>query len=542
MSKPTSTSAPFVAATFTPDQLLQQGVAAHHQGDLAVAQMRYRACLALNPLHADAMLMLGVVRLAALDFAEASSLIEAAGKLTGWQSAPYRQNYGLLLSAKIPHHDPTSGTAPAVSVARLSQQMAAHVDQPLTALKTALRNGAGAALQPRQLAEIAARIHALPPPQDAASLRSDGFDLVGYAQAESGLGENMRALSRSCVASDVPFSVIDIDAGGDGTISDNTLVPLIAPELGFKRQIICVNPDAMAVVAHHEGTNAFSASYKIGYWFWELERLPAHWIHLADSMQELWAASAFVRTAMVSAVSVPVYIVPPSVLPPRPSRHYARGEFGLDVDDFVFLFTFSYWSAVARKNPWAVVQAFRAAFPPSVGRVKLVIKTVNSDKFPPASAALHALAAGDPRIVFIDQVLSRDQISGLQHSCDCYVSLHRSEGFGLGMAECMALGKPVIATGYSANLDYMNESNSLLVDYALIAVNPGEYPDTQDQVWADPNIDSAAQHMRRVFEDAALRQNLGNAAKQFMHAHYSPAAVGARLRTHLARLNAARNV
>ena len=541
MSEITSTSAPPVSANLTPDQLAHQGLAAHRRGELALAQTLYRECLALSPEHADAMLMLGIVRLTALDFTEAAHLIETAGRLTHWRSAPYRQNYGLLLSAMIPHFDPVSRTAPSVSVARLTQQIAASVDQPISTLKTALRNGGGAALDPQLLARIAARVHALRSHKDAANLRNDGFDLVGYARAQSGLGENMRALSRSCIAGKVPCSVIDIDAGGESDISDNTLVPLIAPQRVFQRQVICVNPDALAVAAHHEGTDEFTASYKIGYWFWELERLPSLWTLMASSMQELWVASGFVHKALASAVSVPVYTVPPSVIPPVPSRHYARSEFGLHDDDFIFLFTFSYWSFIARKNPWAVVQAFREAFPLSVARAKLVIKTVNSDGFPPQSAALHAMAAGDPRIIFIDQVLSRDQISGLQHTADCYVSLHRSEGFGLGMAECMAIGKPVIGTAYSANLDFMNESNSLLVDYSLIAVKPGEYPDSQDQVWADADVECAARHMRRVYGDASLRKNLGDAAQKFMREHYSPVAVGALLRTHLERLNTTRN-
>ena len=103
------------------------------------------------------------------------------------------------------------------------------------------------------------------------------------------------------------------------------------------------------------------------------------------------------------------------------------------------------------------------------------------------------------------------------------------------------MGKPVIGTAYFAILDFRNERNSLLVDYSLIAVKPGEYPDADDQVWADPDIDGAARYMRRVFDDAALRHNLGGAAQKFMHEHYSPAAVGATLRTHLQRLNATRN-
>ena len=103
------------------------------------------------------------------------------------------------------------------------------------------------------------------------------------------------------------------------------------------------------------------------------------------------------------------------------------------------------------------------------------------------------------------------------------------------------MGKPDIGTAYLATLDFKNERNGLLVDYSMIAVKPGEYPDADDQVWADPDIDGAARYMRRVFDDAALRHNLGDAAQKFMHEQYSPAAVGATLRTHLQRLNATRN-
>ena len=182
--------------------------------------------------------------------------------------------------------------------------------------------------------------------------------------------------------------------GGDSGISDNTLVPLIALERLFQRQVICVNPDAMAIVAHHEGSDAFIESYKIGYWFWELERLPPLWTLMASSMQEMWVAAEFVRKALVSAVSIPVYTVPPSVTPPGPSRHYARIEFGLHDDDFVFLFTFSYWSFIARKIRGPLSTRFVKRFrpPPSVVRAKLVLKTVNSDRFVEQSDALRALA------------------------------------------------------------------------------------------------------------------------------------------------------
>ena len=414
--------------------------------------------------------------------------------------------------------------------------------QGLSFLKRPLRFGVGAKLTAPMLADIAQRIDATQPSRHA--LRNDGFDLVGFARAESGLGENVRAFSRALTASALPHSVIDIDIETGMRKADHSLDALIATAPSFRHQLILVNPDSLNEAVHHGGVAAISSAYRIGYWLWELEKLPLSWVRAAAPFRELWAASDFVREAVAASVSIPVYKVATPIRPPQPSRPYARAEFGLDDRDFVFLFSFAYGSGIFRKNPWAVVRAFREAFPASDGkfsRVKLAIKSVQSELFETEKAALHALAAHDPRIVFMDRFMSRDQVMGLQVSADCYVSLHRSEGFGLGMAECMAIGKPVIGTAYSANLDFMNEGNSLLVDYSLINVGLGEYPDGQPQVWADADVDCAARHMRRVFSDAHLRNALGQAAQKFLRQHYAPTVIGEQVRAHLQRLNETRN-
>ncbi len=762
--------------------IAQQALAAQRADDLPRAESLYRECLALDPQHADAMHMLGVVRLAAYDFAEARQLIEAAGALTQWQFAPFRHNYGYLLSAYLPansvrptaeqraalqavrsqyaqrepaqqptcavllrsrssstpntmnatatevaqqqsttvsmqilrlpdddsrtscaqvqallsttnadyvafasaetpldpsrtsaliallennragwgfstpaflaeSHDARSRwptaltsaaaglsntqfaenvsamcfaapslplsvdnlvvrrslliditwsdsnltnalsdivlalcqrdepcictTAPLMITATTARALAADFEslptdaysaqhccivdalananfanpfipslnsQGLSFLKRPLRHGVGALLDASVLADIARRIDAIPTHSNP--LRNDGFDLVGFARAESGLGENLRAFSHALTTTALPHSIIDIDIETGIRKADDSLDTLIAPTPTFRHQIICVNPDSLNEAVHHEGVAAISSAYKIGFWFWELEKLPQAWMRAANAFQELWTASEFVRQAVANSVSIPVYRVPTPIRPPQPSRPYTRAEFGLEDTDFVFLFSFAYGSVIARKNPWAAVRAFREAFPineSKFSRVKLVVKSVQSELFEQEKAKLHALAADDPRIIFMDRFLSRDQVMGLQVTADCYVSLHRSEGFGLGMAECMAIGKPVIGTAYSANLDFMNESNSLLVDYSLIDVKPGEYPDNQPQVWADADVDSAARHMRRVFADATLRNDLGQAAKRFLHEHYSPKAVGTLVHAHLRRLNESRN-
>ena len=152
-----------------------------------------------------------------------------------------------------------------------------------------------------------------------------------------------------------------------------------------------------------------------------------------------------------------------------PTRPYRRSEFGLADDAYTFLFTFNFNSYVARKNPLGTIAAFRAAFPDMTQPVALVLKPTNADKTGERMREVQAAIGGDPRIQVIDRAMSRDEIFGLESVIDSYVSLHRSEGFGLGLAESMFLGKPVIGTAYSGNLEFMDETNSLLVDYRLIA-------------------------------------------------------------------------
>jgi len=155
------------------------------------------------------------------------------------------------------------------------------------------------------------------------------------------------------------------------------------------------------------------------------------------------------------------------------------------------------------------------------------VKSTNGDQIPDKLATFQRSAADDPRIEIRDGFLSRTEMFGLQNNIDCYVSLHRAEGFGLGMAECMYLGKPVIATGYSGNLDFMDSDNSLLVDYRMIPLRDGDYMCWQGQHWADPDVAHAARLMRQVFDDRELARRVGAAAAISIRASNSKAACGA---------------
>jgi glycosyltransferase involved in cell wall biosynthesis len=239
-------------------------------------------------------------------------------------------------------------------------------------------------------------------------------------------------------------------------------------------------------------------------------------------------ATEFVRTAVAAKTDKPVRTIGVAV-DATPSREYRKADFGLPSDRFTFLFSFDFASYPARKNPTAAIDAFRKAFPAGTEPVSLVLKSINGERRGEAMAMIKEQAAADTRIVLMDGFLTRDQVFGLESVADAYVSLHRSEGFGLGLAESMCLGKPVVGTAYSGNLDFMNAANSCLVGYQLIDVRAGEYPHHDGQVWAEPDIDQAAYFMARIAHDGRLRETLGQNAQATIRQQFGDASVGARI-------------
>jgi len=202
---------------------------------------------------------------------------------------------------------------------------------------------------------------------------------------------------------------------------------------------------------------------------------------------------------------------------------------------FYFMFMFDYFSTPRRKNPAGVIEAFKRAFTPGEGP-QLLIKTIHGAARPRASEELRHAAAGRTDVHVIDCALSSAAKNALLMECDCYVSLHRSEGYGLTLAECMALGKPVIGTGYSGNLDFMSPANSYLVDYEMTTVGHGVEIYPPEGRWAEPDLDHAAALMRGIHADPDAARARGLRAQRDIAASLSPEAVGRIARARLERL------
>ncbi|MEB1530134.1 glycosyltransferase family 4 protein [Xanthomonas sp. WHRI 7945] len=360
------------------------------------------------------------------------------------------------------------------------------------------------------------------------SLRSPGVNILGYIRGEFGLAESARMYARALIDAGVPVALYDIDLGMPHSWGDHSMDGFIDERLPHPVSIVFVNPDYLEAALEHVGKTRMENRYVIVCWFWELEKIPDAWQEAIRHVDEIMVASKFIEDAFRRITEKPIMRLPLPLSAVHDSG-LQRPDFGLDSDKFLFLCSFDFHSFIARKNPHAVVRAFLAAFPPGRDDVRLLVKSSNGHLHPDSMRDLLNVVAGDPRIMVRDEVIDRGHVHALQRCCDAYVSLHRAEGFGLGLAECMALGKPVIATGWSGNMEFMDSTNSCLVDYELVPVAEGDYPDSDGARWAEADVACAAEAMRRLADDPVRARALGEVAKRQVCRHLSPERAAQRL-------------
>jgi glycosyltransferase involved in cell wall biosynthesis len=251
----------------------------------------------------------------------------------------------------------------------------------------------------------------------------------------------------------------------------------------------------------------------IGLFFWELEKIPNNWLRLSHWIDEIWVQSDFVLK--IFKQMTPRVFKIPFALDVKINKKLNRKSFNLPDKPFIFLFTFDYLSYFERKNPEAIVRAFKKAFGDRKD-VYLFIKTTHAKLHSEKDRQLKTLIGPASNIELRDEFLSNVEQSSLINLCDAYVSLHRSEGLGLGMAEAMFHGKPVIATNYSGNLEFMNDKNSLLVRYTKTNLKNDSYLHPENQAWAEPDTNHAAQHMKKIKDNKAFRESIAKQALRDM--------------------------
>ena len=342
---------------------------------------------------------------------------------------------------------------------------------------------------------------------------ADGVDVsvIGYLRTTSGVGMVCRHTLASLADSGLAVEGVDVELGvvSDRSVDDAT--PLLRDRARGRVQIFAnVNADQLPLVLEHLRPRLASPAYRIGMPAWELEEFPDVWLPAFDEIDEIWAQTRWVQRMLAGRLNKPVIHMPVCLtiepLPPPPPRD----RFGLPEDRFLFYVSFDFLSFIERKNPQAAIAAFRRMRDRITRgpRPGLVIKTMNAAFVPEQREHFLELVDDDPDIIAIDRVLSRTDTLSLLRNCDAVVSLHRCEGLGLVVAEAMALGLPVIATDYAATAELLDGETGYPVDFRLIAVQPGEYPMSAGQRWADADIDHAAWLMQQVMrrpEQAARR-------------------------------------
>ena len=348
--------------------------------------------------------------------------------------------------------------------------------------------------------------------------------VAGYFRAPSGLGEGARRLALMLEAAGLAVHRADLTAAlRQGPAGPPPVVPI-----GPGTLVLHVNGPMLPWALSAIGRRAVAGKRTLAFWNWELPALPPDWSRGYRFVQGILAASDFAAVAMRRPGGPPVSVVPYPVLPPDPAP-LARADLGLAEDAFVTLSVFDAASSVERKNPLAAIAAHRAAFGARPDRV-LLLKTYNTTMGGPAWQAVAATAAGQPNVRILDRQMTRQEVWGLFRLADAFLSLHRAEGYGLALAEAMALACPVVATAWSGNMEFMDERSAMLVGHGLVPATDGRGTYSIPGVaWAEPDIAEAAAALLRLAGDPALRARIG-AAGQRRVAALTPEACGARAR------------
>lgn len=345
-----------------------------------------------------------------------------------------------------------------------------------------------------------------------------GVNLFAHFTMDNGVGEAGRSLAKILEGAGVAISLVNLEGYSTKNINNvwNRRDPLVYPI-----NIFVTNADVIQnLMKKNINESVLKAKYNIGYWHWELSSFPQIWEDSFSDLSEIWVSSDFNLNSISKNSPVPVVKMPwrPNV---EPSYRYKREDFGIGQGSFVYLFVYDSGHYAKRKNLMALIEAFEK-LKIEDDNIRLILKTMQvSDHNRTFNKFLQERIKRNKKIILVQDKFDRGKLFDLVSLSDCYVSLHHSEGFGATIFEAMALGKPVIATAYSGNMDFMNAGNSFLIPYELIKIKDDIGPYGKGNVWAEPDISKAVELMEYVFDNQKEAKKIGERAKNEINALYS---------------------
>lgn len=364
--------------------------------------------------------------------------------------------------------------------------------------------------------------------------RRPAVELAGYLGAAVGVGEAARRYVAALHSVGVPVLERDVPLPGRDAADADLANGLRPTSSDVMFNLVCLNPEQMVPYLEAPDAPPRVDRATIGVWSWEVDVVPAGWRGAGRGLAEVWTYSRFAARLIGAGVDVPVIAVPPPISTPA-----APVPLSVELPaGFRVLIMFDFLSTLERKNPLGAVEAFCAAFAPGDGAI-LVVKSVNGRHRPERHAELAAAVGTRPDIVLVDQTVSTGERDALIAACDCYLSLHRSEGHGLPLAEAMAIGKPVVATDYGGNTEFMTAKNSYPVPWisARVGDDVEHYPAAA--TWAEPDVEQAARLLRELRGNPGEARRRARQGQLDVGAMLAPEVVGAQMRDRLEQLTVA---
>lgn len=351
-----------------------------------------------------------------------------------------------------------------------------------------------------------------------------GVNVIGNIKGDNGLGQSARIMCRLLDENEEEHVIKDFFVPPGGSRTNDTYDDRFSDELPYDINIIHVNASEFMVAYLSLGRDVWDYRYNIGYWAWELETFPEEWLSAFKLVDEVWTPSDFVTNTLRKYTDKPVVTVPHCVAP-QTDFAYDRKYFNLPEDKFLFLVMYNSGSVMERKNPLAAIKAFKEAFckdEETKAKYKdagLVIKISEAELSEDDEKIISSVISDSDNIYYMCGQLNKKEVNSLLADVDVYVSLHRSEGFGLVMAEAMYVGTPVIATNWSGNTEFMNSETACMVGYDMIELDKDYEPFKKGNVWADAHVDEAADYMRKLYEDKAFYKKIADNGQQFAKEH-----------------------
>lgn len=357
------------------------------------------------------------------------------------------------------------------------------------------------------------------------ALFDKGINLIGDFKAATGLGQSIRLLSDVMENADIPFAMHNYTTAPDAQFEYDKLAQYGTEGYPYGINVFHINAPELPQAYLTMGKKAWNAHYNIAHWAWELEELPKQWIPYMQMANEFWTPSDFISNTLRKYTKKKCVTVPHSVTAPY-RECYNRKHFNLPENKFLFLMMYASDSVAERKNPEAVIRAFKKAFEKNDDKVGLVIKITPSKYSTEDVDKIRKMTKGYSNIYMLVDQYGKEEVNGLMECVDVYVSLHRAEGFGLTLAESMLLGTPTIATNWSGNIEFQNSDTACMVDYKLVPIKKEIPPFPVGAHWAEADIDDAAEYMKKLYSDKSYYDTIKNNAKKYASEKLSKDSVG----------------